>query len=168
MVNCPLSTRIWTHFTTLFNAPIPTTLSDAWSLWVTQGAFSPKPLGNLLVRAISWSIWIECNNHILFHVSLDVFSVICKVDHLLIAWISAASDQARPQLEETLHMVKRSLIFVGNRASTPLETSNLANGPSSPTLETTTPMIETDVPTLEMIALVVEPDDPTLDDAPAF
>lgn len=123
LFNCSYSSRIWAHFAMLFHVLIPTTLLEACTSWVMKGAITFKPLGLLLTRVICWAIWAKCNSHIYIFTALDFYSTIYKIDHLLIAWIYAALDYTKSQLEEYLPTIKRSLVLTDTKtpeAQTPL------------------------------------------------
>lgn len=80
-----------------------------------QGVVNRKPLGFLLIRAICWEIWAERNKHIFSFESLDEFTIIAKIDHLLIVWFFAAPNALRTQLEDSLSTIQRGLAFVKSR-----------------------------------------------------
>lgn len=114
-ISCQYSVTIWAHFIVFFQAVPPSTQSEAWSPWVLKGVPITRPLGLLLVRVICWVIWAERNSRIFSSIVVDIFSNICKIDSLLIAWINAPSDLARAHFNESLSMIKRNLAFAGKR-----------------------------------------------------
>lgn len=73
LVNCPFSARIRAHFASHFNAMIPSTLYEALTLWVLKGTPIPRHLGLLLIRAICWVLWMECNCPIFSFIATNVF-----------------------------------------------------------------------------------------------
>lgn len=79
-----------------------------------------KHLG-LLIRAIYWVIWVERNNRIFSFVVVNVFTIIGKIDHLLIALINASSDSGRLHLDESLPTIRSSLVFADSRIRDPLD-----------------------------------------------
>lgn len=62
-------------------------------------------------------IWNERNRHIFSFECLDEFVLITKIDHLLIGCCFAVLSSIRSQLEASIPMIKRNLIFVDSRAS---------------------------------------------------
>lgn len=102
-----------------FSATLPTSLLDAWTSWGLRRGPVPYPLGHLLIRAICWAIWAELNQHIFSFAGSSVFSVICKIDHLIIAWIDVASDFLKAILEKSISGIKHSMTFVRPRVQDP-------------------------------------------------
>lgn len=80
--------------------------------------WSPKL--KLLGLAICWVIWAEHKNRIFFFFCYsNVYAIICKIDHLLIAWINATSNFIRHHFKQSLPTIKCSLVFVGARIPDP-------------------------------------------------
>ena len=85
IVTCQFAFRIWTHFTTLFNTPCPSsTLKEVWSFWRTSNVLRLIGLENLLMRVICCITWLERINCIFNCTTLSRNFFICEIDHMFI------------------------------------------------------------------------------------
>lgn len=125
LLNCPFASRIWSHYSALFNVPnMATTLEEIWTLWANNRSITYFGLGNLLIQAIWWNFWLEWNYLIFSCMALALqLSSIFKIDHILIAWLNATPKSQKTTLEEALLTIKRSFEFVGPLISAPGELS---------------------------------------------
>lgn len=93
LLNCNFSNRIW-HFIkqNLGFYSQPRSISNVWTSWIPSLHKQHRFLWNLLSRVIFCNLWFERNNHILNLHALTIHSVIAKIIHMLLVWISTAKD----------------------------------------------------------------------------
>lgn len=107
-------------------------LANSWALEAclprlrTCGAHGEKNikkplifLWDLIARAITWNIWIERNARIFNSTCIPIVSIIVKIEHVILLWMSTAPDSKKARLEEPLAKVKRSLEFLSSADPTP-------------------------------------------------
>lgn len=70
---------------------------------------------DLLLRAITWNIWLERNACIFTSSCSSTATIIVKISHMVLMWLNAVPDSKRAKLEESISKIKRSLEFLSTR-----------------------------------------------------
>lgn len=111
LVNYQFATQIQMHFPVHLNTlSTPSILKEIWSTWGTN-SLKLTSLGNLLI-CVGLFGWKK-HGHIFNGSAFFCFSI-CKIDHMLIAWINATPDAKKAKFEKFIPTIKRSLNFAGN------------------------------------------------------
>lgn len=70
-----------------------------WEIWRTAVQPTFRIVGDLIVKALVWSIWLARNDCI-FNASItSAYVIMLKIDHTLLSWFSSAADGIRVKLE---------------------------------------------------------------------
>lgn len=67
------------------------------------------------MRVLIWNVWLERNRRLVDECFCTSIYVIFKVSHMFILWVSTILEQKRQKLEESVHVVNRSLEFADPR-----------------------------------------------------
>ncbi|KAH7682405.1 Reverse transcriptase zinc-binding domain-containing protein [Dioscorea alata] len=74
-LNCPVTRRIWDHFTCLFKIPKSHgRLCDLWASWRMRVLPNTRDFCDLLVKALLWNVWLA-RNDIIFNASVAPVSL---------------------------------------------------------------------------------------------
>ena len=68
---------------------------------------------DIIIRAITWNIWLEKNAHIFYDKYFAYSSVIVKAIHMFLSWIAATPETRKVRQEGSTAIVKHSLEFLG-------------------------------------------------------
>ncbi|XP_039134190.1 uncharacterized protein LOC120271576 [Dioscorea cayenensis subsp. rotundata] len=121
LIHCPMASYIWTYFSQLLGIRCsPRSLTD---LWGDCRRSIPKillPSWDLLLKAITWVIWLERNARIFTASCLLTVALILKIEHLVLSWFSAAPESKRAKLEDPMAKVKRSLEYLSSSDAIPV------------------------------------------------
>lgn len=117
LIECPFVVQIWNYFRHLFGlVPSPCLIKDLWVPWKSNITPSLRLIWDLLARAITWNIWME-KMHTFSHFKLlSPISIMMKIDHLLLLWLTTMEDSKKAKLEDAIKSVRRSLKFLTFRA----------------------------------------------------
>ena len=89
-----------------------------WGGWRTVLRATIREIGDMLIRAISWNIWLERNERIFSAKFRPLSTIIMKIDHMLLLWLSALPVRKRAKFEDSISSIRRSLEFIGSRTET--------------------------------------------------
>ncbi|XP_039113709.1 uncharacterized protein LOC120249266 [Dioscorea cayenensis subsp. rotundata] len=113
LTQCSMASQIWGFFCQLFgDHRRPNSLLDMWGNWRSQFNKSLISCWDLLLRAVTWNIWLERNAPIFDCACSSATSIIIKIIHLVLMWINAAPDSKKAKLEEPSGKLRRSLDFL--------------------------------------------------------
>lgn len=103
-IQCPFSKHIWCHFVHLFHVSnIPSSISNLWASWRVNLQPSMREVEDLLIKVVTWHIWLERNEQIFNSNSLSTLSVIMKIDYAILLWISVALEGEKLSRRFHLH-----------------------------------------------------------------
>lgn len=90
---CPFVTKLQLHYNALLNVSnMPSNWNDAWPYQPINKVAESYGLENLLIYTIWWNVWLEQNNLIFLYITSSFLLPICKIDHMIIAWINTVLD----------------------------------------------------------------------------
>lgn len=120
LVQCPVIAHVWNYFCQLLDPSCaPKLLCDLWDKCRKNIKKPLIYLWDLLARAITWTIWIERNARIFNSICCPTVTIIVKIEHMLLLWLSVAPDSKKARLEEPMAKVKWSLEFLSSSDPTP-------------------------------------------------
>lgn len=115
LIQCPLAERIWNFFTHTFSLLVPpTSLVDLWDRWKPQLPSHVRAIGEIIIRIITWNIWLERNARIFNNKYSSLHTIIVKAIYMMILWIDEAPESKKARLEGSVMTGNRSLEFFGH------------------------------------------------------
>ncbi|XP_039118577.1 uncharacterized protein LOC120254543 [Dioscorea cayenensis subsp. rotundata] len=115
-LQCPVALHVWGFFGHLFDVRSnPSSMRDLWGNWRKNIKRPLSTFWDLLIRAITWNIWIERNARIFSSSCASNATIIVKIVHMLLMWLNAVPEAKRAKLEEPIKKIKKSLEFVATR-----------------------------------------------------
>lgn len=115
-LHCRFSQEVWDQLRRMFQLPaLPNSMSLLWGVWRSALGSSAWVVGDGVVKAFVWSIWLTRNDYIFSAKCVNAISVLRMTGHLILSWFSAAPDGQRVKLEDSISSIRRSLEFIGPR-----------------------------------------------------
>ncbi|XP_039128452.1 uncharacterized protein LOC120264696 [Dioscorea cayenensis subsp. rotundata] len=109
---CSFARHIWGYFTRLCQLPdAPRDRIAVWGDWRAAVRPTCRLTGDLIVKAIVWSIWLARNACIFNAITMSSDAILYKIDHLLLFWFSSAPEGTREKLDFATSAIHRSLEF---------------------------------------------------------
>lgn len=72
---------IWYYFSLILGLPeLPQYMSSLWGLWRSMVRPSLRNMGDLIVKAIAWNVWLAKNDHIFNANAISGHVIMLKVD----------------------------------------------------------------------------------------
>lgn len=90
----------------------PQTISEAWSSWISSLYAQRRLFWDFLLKAIFWNLWLLRNNLIFNLHAFAPHSVLSKIIHMLLDWISTARDPSQRFPDKSIQNLKHSLDFL--------------------------------------------------------
>lgn len=113
-IQCDLAQQVWEHFARLLHFPqLLTFLVDLWGRWRTLLHPERRAFGDLVAKAIVWTVWIARNDCIFNAITMHVYHLIVKIGRMLVSWCSSFSGGSKAKLEDDISTVRCSLEFLG-------------------------------------------------------
>ncbi|XP_039123610.1 cysteine-rich receptor-like protein kinase 25 [Dioscorea cayenensis subsp. rotundata] len=113
-LHCRFAIEVWTKLSRItLLPPLPTSMAILWGDWRTALRPSIRVMGDGVIKAYVWSIWLARNNVIHAGICVNPLDVLVKTDLCILSWFSAAPEGLRSTLDDTISAVRRSLVFIG-------------------------------------------------------
>lgn len=123
-LQCPFTTHLWDYFVNLLQLPVqPSSMEALWVSWRALLTPASRILGDLVVKALMWNVWLARNDCLFNANVLHVYSVILKIDRMILSWCSSVGDRSQEKMLDSLASIRRSLEFLGPRVEERLEVS---------------------------------------------
>lgn len=74
-------------------------------------------MGNLVIKAIVWNVWLARNDHVFNANTMSAFDITLKVDRILLSWFYAITNGSKEKLEGSMALISKSLDFLGSHAA---------------------------------------------------
>lgn len=88
-LQCSFARQVWDYFVRLLHLPdSPLFLQMAWDVWRSLVRRACKDIGDLVVKAIVWNIWLVRNDCIFNANILHAHDIILKIDLMLLSWFA--------------------------------------------------------------------------------
>jgi len=112
----PFAGQVWGFFVNLLNLPeAPRSMDLLWGSWRAGLCSQLRFVGEWIAKAIVWNIWLARNDSIFNASFLTVTDVILKCARMTLSWFSAIADGSRETLVEPMNIIRRNLVFSGQR-----------------------------------------------------
>lgn len=70
---------------------------------------SLRVMGDLVVKALAWNVWLARNDYIFNANVLLVHVAILRIDHMLLFEFSSVMDSSHVKLKDSMAIIRRSL-----------------------------------------------------------
>lgn len=113
---CPFARLVWEYFVCLLHLPeVLDSVHAIWEVWREAVRPSMRIVGDLVVKAIVWCIWLA-KIYCIFNANcIPSYSLMLKVDYLLLSWFSSMDAGRSAKFEEASSVIHHSLEFLGPR-----------------------------------------------------
>lgn len=86
-------------------------MCSLWDSWMVLVRPSMRFMGDLVVKALVWNVWLARNDHIFNANVLHVHALIVKIDQMLLSWFSSCVEGDKRKLDDSMKTIRRSLEF---------------------------------------------------------
>lgn len=123
-IQCSFACRIWDYIISLLHLPEPPALvKNLWDSWRISVRQSQRDMSDIVIKAIVWNVWLTRNDYIFNANVLHVYSVIIKIDCMILSWCSSVGDRSQEKTLDSLTSIRHSLEFLRPRAEERVENS---------------------------------------------
>ncbi|XP_039126955.1 uncharacterized protein LOC120263117 [Dioscorea cayenensis subsp. rotundata] len=130
---CSFARQVWNYFVQLLQLPDPpSTITSAWGNWRSLVRPARRVIGDSVVKAIVWNVWLSRNDYIFNTNCIPVNALIIKVAHMLLTWFTSAGEGSRDKLEDSITIIRRELGVLRSKgeASRVIASRGLTRAPS--------------------------------------
>ncbi|XP_039123641.1 uncharacterized protein LOC120260266 [Dioscorea cayenensis subsp. rotundata] len=115
-LQCSFARQVWDYFERLFHlSEAPRFMHLIWGSWRSSLRNDSRELGDLVVKAIVWNIWIARNDCNFNANCLTAHALTIKIDHMLLSWFTSVAEGSRAKLDAPADSIRRSLFQDGSR-----------------------------------------------------
>lgn len=73
---------------------------------------SSRDIRALVMKSFVWNIWPGRNDYIFSATILPTHVIILKIDHMILSWFSAALEDSKVKLEDSISTIRHNLKFL--------------------------------------------------------
>lgn len=93
----------------------PPNLVIVWGSWRASLRQSVRVMGELVVKALVWNIWLARNDCMFNAIVISAHTIILKINRMLLSWFAAADEGTQEKFEDLVAIIRRSLDFLNPR-----------------------------------------------------